>query len=130
MAMPGAYLRRTGPALWEMASRITVRVRTPRRRFLLAAGAAAAAIAAPRVSRAQTAIWRMQTAWAPRDIFHEFALDFARIVEDLTGGRFKFDVHASGSVVPVLQMQDAVHAGILEASHGTCDVWYRRHNAA
>jgi TRAP-type mannitol/chloroaromatic compound transport system substrate-binding protein len=39
-------------------------------------------------------------------------------------------VLAAGSVVPVFQMQDAVHAGILDGGHGVCDHWYRKHKAA
>ena len=48
----------------------------------------------------------------------------------MTGGRLKFDVLAAGSVVPAFQMQDAVHAGILDGGHGVCDIWYRKHKAA
>ena len=84
----------------------------------------------PQVSRAQTAVWRFQSAWPSRDIFHEFAVDYAKTVEEMTGGRLKFDVVAAGSVVPAFQMQDAVHAGILDGGHGVCDIWYRKHKAA
>ena len=98
--------------------------------LLLAAAAGAAAVAMPQVSRAQTAVWRFQSAWASRDIFHEFAVDYAKKVEEMTGGRLKFDVLAAGSVVPAFQMQDAVHAGILDGGHGVCDIWYRKHKAA
>ena len=70
-------------------------------------------VPAPRSSRcrrcraAQTAIWRFQSAWASRDIFHEFAVDYAKKVEEMTGGRLKFDVLVAGSVVPAFQMQDS-----------------------
>ena len=37
---------------------------------------------------------------------------------------------AAGSVVPAFQMQDAVHAGILDGGHGVSDIWYRKHKAA
>ena len=84
----------------------------------------------PQVSRAQTAVWRFQSAWPSRDIFHEFAVDYAKKVEEMTGGRLKLDVLAAGSVVPAFQMQDAVHAGILDGGHGVCDTWYRKHKAA
>ena len=84
----------------------------------------------PQVSRAQTAVWRFQSAWPSRDIFHEFAVDYAKKIEEMTGGRLKFDVLAAGSVVPAFQMQDAVHAGILDGGHGVCDIWYRKHKAA
>jgi len=58
-----------------MAKRITAGATLSRRRLLLAAGLA---VAMPQVSRAQTAIWRFQSAWASRDIFHEFAVDYAK----------------------------------------------------
>ena len=101
-----------------------------RRRFLSAAGATAATLAAPQVSRAQTLNWRIQSAWPARDIFHEFANDYAKNVGAMTGERLKLDVLAAGSVVPAFQMQDAVHAGILDGCHGVCDIWYRKHKAA
>src|SRR5712691_2110830 len=110
-----------------MANRITAGATLPRRRLLLAAGLA---VAMPQVSRAQTAIWRFQSAWPPRDIFHEFAVDYTKKIEEMTGGRLKLDVLAAGSVVPAFQMQDAVHAGILDGGHGVCDIWYRKHKAA
>src|SRR6478609_2266328 len=114
----------------RMAKRITTGATVARRRFLLAAAAGAAGIAMPQVSRAQTAIWRFQSAWASRDIFHEFDVDYTKKIEEMTGGRLKFDVLAAGSVVPAFQMQDAVHAGILDGGHGVCDIWYRKHKAA
>src|SRR5262249_36561849 len=109
-----------------MARRISATA--TRRRFLLAAGAGV--VAMPQVSRAQGAVWRMQSAWSPRDIFHEFAIDYAKTVTEMAGGRLQTDMVAGGSVGPPFQMQDAVHGGILDGSHGTCDVWQRKHRAA
>jgi TRAP-type mannitol/chloroaromatic compound transport system substrate-binding protein len=111
----------------RMAGRIIAT--TMRRRLLLAAGAAAAGLAMPRVGRTQPAVWRFQSAWSARDIFHDFAVDYGRKVEAMSGGRLKFDVIAAGAVVPPFQMQDAVHAGILDGGHGVCDIWYRKHKA-
>jgi TRAP-type mannitol/chloroaromatic compound transport system substrate-binding protein len=103
---------------------------TSRRRFLLAAGATgAAAVAMPQVSRAQTTTWKYQSTWPTKDIFHEFAVDYANKVNQMTGGRLKLDVLAAGAVVPAFQMADAVHAGILEAGHGVCAYWYGKHKA-
>jgi TRAP-type mannitol/chloroaromatic compound transport system substrate-binding protein len=99
-----------------------------RRRFLLAASAGV--VAMPQVSRAQTSVWRFQSAWPSRDIFHEFAVDYGKRVEEMAGGRLKLDVVAAGSVVPAFQMQEAVHAGILDGGHGSCDIWSNKHKAA
>jgi TRAP-type mannitol/chloroaromatic compound transport system substrate-binding protein len=103
---------------------------TTRRKFL--AGAAltgAAVIAMPQVSRAQTTIWKYQSTWATKDIFHDFAVDYAKKVNSMTGGRLKLDVLAAGAVVPAFQMQNAVHSGILDAGHGVCAYWYGKHKA-
>ena len=83
-----------------------------RRKFL--AGAAitgAAAVAMPQVSRAQTVTWKYQSTWPTKDIFHEFAVDYAKKVNDMSGGRLKLDVLAAGAVVPAFQVQDAVQFG-------------------
>ena len=104
--------------------------RASRRRFLLgAATTGAAVVALPQVSRAQTVTWKYQSTWPTKDIFHEFAVDYANKVNDMSGGRLKLDVLAAGAVVPAFQMADAVHAGILDAGHGVCAYWYGKHKA-
>ncbi len=103
---------------------------TSRRKFLLAAGATGAAVVAmPQVSRAQTVTWKYQSTWPTKDIFHEYAVDYANKVNSMTGGRLKFDVLAAGAVVPAFQLQDAVQSGILDAGHGVCAYWYGKHKA-
>jgi TRAP-type mannitol/chloroaromatic compound transport system substrate-binding protein len=104
--------------------------KTTRRKFLVTAGVAGtAAVAMPQVSRAQTVTWKYQSTWPTKDIFHEMAVDYAKKVNDMSGGRLKLDVLAAGAVVPAFQMADAVHAGILEAGHGVCAYWYGKHKA-
>ena len=105
-----------------------------RRKFLktgaLAAGAATAGtIAMPQVSRAQTVTWKYQSTWPTKDIFHDDAVDYAKKVNEMSGGRLKLDVLAAGAVVPAFQMSDAVHTGVLEAGHGVCAYWYGKHKA-
>ncbi|MBX3548403.1 MAG: TRAP transporter substrate-binding protein [Xanthobacteraceae bacterium] len=104
-----------------------------RRKFLKTAGvtgaAAVATIAMPQVSRAQTVTWKYQSTWPTKDIFHEFAVDYANVVNNLSGGRLKLDVLAAGAVVPAFQMADAVHSGVLDAGHGVCAYWYGKHKA-
>ena len=116
-----------------IAKPATDRTKVVRRRFLFASLGAglggAAAVAMPQVSRAQTVSWRIQSAWPARDIFHEFAVDYAQRVAAMASGRIRIDVAAAGSVVPPLQMADAVHAGILDGCHGTASLWYKKHKA-
>ncbi len=103
-----------------------------RRKFLkgaaVAAGAAATgSVAMPNVSRAETITWKYQSTWPTKDIFHEMAVDYAKKVNEMSGGRFKLDVLAAGAVVPAFQMSDAVHSGVLDAGHGVCAYWYGKH---
>lgn len=103
-----------------------------RRRFLKAAagtGLATAAIAMPNVARAQTTTLRFQSTWPARDIFHEFAQDYAATVNTLSGGRLKIDLLPSGAVVGALQLQDAVIAGALDGGHGVTAYWYGKNPA-
>ncbi|HET9976396.1 MAG TPA: TRAP transporter substrate-binding protein [Burkholderiaceae bacterium] len=106
---------------------------TPRRRkFLKAASATAvggAALAAPAVSRAQTATFRFQSTWPAKDIFHEYANDFAKKVNDMAGARLKIEVLPSGSVVPAFQLLDAVNKGTLDGGHGVVAYHYGKANA-
>lgn len=105
-----------------------------RRRFLGAAGGAVAATAAggiamPNVSRAQTTTMRFQSTWPAKDIFHEFAGDYANTVNALSGGRLKIELLPSGAVVGALQLQDAVIAGALDGGHGVTAYWYGKNPA-
>jgi TRAP-type mannitol/chloroaromatic compound transport system substrate-binding protein len=104
-----------------------------RRSFLKTAGgagvAAAATIGFPNVSRAQTVTWRFQSTWPQKDIFHEFAQDYARRVNEMSGPRLKLEVLPAGTVVGAFQMLDAVHAGALDGGHGVCAYWYGKHKA-
>jgi TRAP-type mannitol/chloroaromatic compound transport system substrate-binding protein len=101
-----------------------------RRKFLQVAGlGAAATVAAPQVSRAQTTTWKFQSTWPNRDIFHEFCNDFAKRVNEMSGNRLKLEVLASGAVVPAFQLQDAVNAGILDGGHGVSAYWYGKNKA-
>lgn len=104
---------------------------TSRRRFLLAAGATgAAAVAAPNVASAQGPItMRFQSTWPSKDIFHEYALDFAKKVNDMTGGDLKIEVLPAGAVVPAFQLLDAVSKGVLDGGHGVLAYHYGKQTA-
>jgi TRAP-type mannitol/chloroaromatic compound transport system substrate-binding protein len=103
-----------------------------RRKFLktgaLAAGAAT--IAAPSVVKAQGPIsMRWQSTWPSKDIFHEYALDYAKTVNDMTGGDLKIEVLPAGAVVPAFGLIDAVSKGTLDGGHGVLVYHYGKQNA-
>jgi TRAP-type mannitol/chloroaromatic compound transport system substrate-binding protein len=89
------------------------------------ARAAGAALSAPAVAKArQVASFRFQSTWPARDIFHEYAHDFARKVNDMTTGRLRLEVLPAGSVVPAFQLLEAVAKGVLDGGHGVVAYWY------
>jgi TRAP-type mannitol/chloroaromatic compound transport system substrate-binding protein len=102
-----------------------------RRRFMLTAGAtAAAAVGAPSVQAQQGPInMRFQSTWPSKDIFHEYALDFGKKVNDMTGGDLKIEVLPAGAVVPAFQLLDAVSKGVLDGGHGVLVYHYGKNTA-
>jgi TRAP-type mannitol/chloroaromatic compound transport system substrate-binding protein len=102
-----------------------------RRKFLMAAGATAAAtVAAPAVNAQPGPIsMRWQSTWPSKDIFHEYANDFAKKVNDMTGGDLKIEVLPAGAVVPAFQLLDAVSKGVLDGGHGVLVYHYGKQNA-
>src|SRR6267154_688 len=102
-----------------------------RRKFLKGAAlATAASVAAPSVVKAQGAIsMRWQSTWPSKDIFHEYALDYAKKVKDMTGGDLKIEVLPAGAVVPAFGLIDAVSKGTLDGGHGVLVYHYGKQNA-
>jgi TRAP-type mannitol/chloroaromatic compound transport system substrate-binding protein len=103
-----------------------------RRKFLMAAGATAAAtaVSAPAIASAQGPIsMRWQSTWPAKDIFHEYALDYAKKVNDMTGGDLKIEVLPAGAVVPAFGLLDAVSKGTLDGGHGVLVYHYGKQNA-
>ncbi len=105
-----------------------------RRSFLKQATATAvggAAIAAPMLSSAQAGpiTMRWQSTWPAKDIFHEYALDFAKKVNDMTGGDLRIDVLPAGAVVPAFGLLEAVSKGTLDGGHGVLGYHYGKQNA-
>ena len=103
--------------------------RMARRRIV---AAAAAAMGAPMVASSRTpgpVTMRLQSTWSARDIFHEYAGDFARKVNDVSGGELKIEVLPAGAVAPPAGVLDAVSRGAVDGGHGMFVHHYHRHSA-
>ena len=101
-----------------------------RRRFIvktggvLAAAAAAAAIDAPNVIAQPKVQWRMSTTWTPTlDVLQGSAQQLAKLVDEMTGGRFKIEVFPGGQIMPPFACFDAASQGTIEAFMGTPYYW-------
>src|SRR3954466_1169710 len=104
-----------------------------RRRFLTGAASAAAGAATlgfPMIAKAQGPIsMRFQSTWPSKDIFHEYAQDYAKLVNDMTGGDLKIEVLPAGAVVPAFGLMEAVSKGTLDGGHGVLVYSYGKSNA-
>src|SRR5437016_12501060 len=102
-----------------------------RRKFLKgAAVATAATVAAPSVVKAQGPInMRWQSTWPSKDIFHEYALDYAKKVNDMTGGDLKIEVLPAGAVVHAFGLIAAVQKRALDGGHRVLVYHYGERNA-
>src|SRR5437660_10818725 len=103
----------------------------PKRRTFLASAAGAAALAFPMIAKGQAGPinMRFQSTWPSKDIFHEYAQDFAKSVNDMTGGDMKIEVLPAGAVVPAFGLLDAVSKGTLDGGHGVLVYHYGKQTA-
>ena len=105
-----------------------------RRKFLQGAAGIAGGVATlgfPMIAKGQTGpiSMRWQSTWPSKDIFHEYALDYAKKVNDMTGGDLKIEVLPAGAVVPAFGLIDAVSKGTLDGGHGVLVYHYGKQNA-
>src|SRR6202165_3756391 len=106
---------------------------TSRRKFLTAASGAAAGGATlgfPMIAKAQGPItMRWQSTWPSKDVLREYALDYAKKVNDMTGGDLKIEVLPAGAVVPAFGLLEAVSKGTLDGGHGVLVYHYGKSTA-
>ena len=92
---------------------------------------AAAALAAPAAAQGQAQApvrWRFQSTWPPGE-FHEYALDVARAINEMTTGRLHIEMLPAGAVVPAFSVLDAVHRGDIDGSHNVPAYWVGKNPA-
>ena len=118
-----------------MTRKITTPAQTgTRRKFIKAStgvAAAGATLGFPMIAKGQATpiAMRWQSTWPAKDIFHEYANDFAKKVNDMTGGELKIEVLPAGAVVPAFGLLDAVSKGTLDGGHGVLVYHYGKQNA-
>ncbi len=110
---------------------------TERRRFLVKAGgvmaaaAAAAIVDAPNVIAQPKVQWRLSTAYPPvLDQLQGAAQRLAKIVEEMSGGRFRIEVFPGGQIMqPFACCFDAASRGTIEAFMAAPAYWYEKEPA-
>ena len=101
-----------------------------RRRFILKAGGAlavagaAAVIEAPHVIAQPKVQWRLSTSWPPvLDHLNGAAERLAKVVDEISGGRFRIEVFPGGRIMPPLECFTAASQGTIEAFMASASYW-------
>jgi len=109
---------------------------TGRRRFLTKASKATAAVAAATIIDAPNVIaqpkiqWRMSTAWNNRALdVHKTAEQLAKMVEEMSAGRFRIEVFPGGQIMQPLECFDAASKGTIEAFMAAPFYWWEKEPA-
>ena len=109
---------------------------TERRRFIATAGGVVAAAAAAAIANAPNVIaqpkvqWRMSTTWPPAlDVLQGAAQRLAKVVEEMSGERFRIEVFPGGQIMPPFDCFDATSKGTIEAFMGSPQYWKEKEPA-
>jgi len=101
-----------------------------RRRFIVKAGGMLAAagtatvVDAPNVIAQPKFQWRMSTTWPDAlDVLQGAAQRLAKVVEEMSGGRFRIEVFPGGQIMPPFACFDAASQGTIEAFMGAPLYW-------
>ncbi|HWC04086.1 MAG TPA: TRAP transporter substrate-binding protein [Methylomirabilota bacterium] len=109
-----------------------------RRRFIVTTGGALVAVGAaacgrddaPHVIAQPKVQWRMSTAFpATLDVLQGGAQRVAKIVEEVSGGRFRIEVFPGGQIMPPFEVFEAASKGTIEAFMAVTQYWVAREPA-
>ena len=109
---------------------------TERRRFIarasgvVATAAGAALVHAPNVIAQPKVQWRMSTTWTPAlDVTQGAAERLAKVVEEMSDGRFRIEVFPGGQIMPPFECFDATSKGTIQAFMGSSYYWREKEPA-
>jgi TRAP-type mannitol/chloroaromatic compound transport system substrate-binding protein len=108
---------------------------TERRRFIAKAGglvvaATATVVDAPNVIAQPKIQWRMSTTWtSAQDVLQGGAQRLGKLVEEMSGGRFRIEVFPGGQIIDLLDCFEATSKGTIEAYMSSPQYWSNKEPA-
>jgi len=78
----------------------------------------------------QKFVWKVQSAWPATNLLHVSALELAKMIEEMSGGRLKWEMFPAGAVVGSFEVLDAVNRGAIDAAHAWPGYWAGKNSAA
>jgi len=67
--------------------------------------------------------WKISTTWPESLTLHKMPQEFAKILNETSGGRMKVEVFPDGAIVGASQVLDAVNSGTVDAYHDYPGYW-------
>ena len=106
-----------------------------RRKFIRTAGvgaagvAAASTVAAPAIAQSMPAVkWRLTSSFPKSlDTLYGGSELFAKMIGEMSDGKFEVRAFAAGEIVPGLQVADAVQNGTVEAGQTAAYYYFGKH---
>jgi TRAP-type mannitol/chloroaromatic compound transport system substrate-binding protein len=78
----------------------------------------------------QRIVWKVQSAWPASNLLHISAVELGKMIDEMSGGRLKWDMSAAGTVVGSFEVLDAVNRGLIDATHAWPGYWAGKNSAA
>jgi TRAP-type mannitol/chloroaromatic compound transport system substrate-binding protein len=110
-----------------------MRSRTPLTAVAVLLGALAllvVLVAPPAPAQPKTFSWKVQSAFPASDYPHRSLIELAKSVEQMSGGRLKFETLPVGAVVGFFEVLDAVNRGTLDGGLTWPGLWAGKNTAA
>lgn len=78
----------------------------------------------------QKFVWKVQSAWPASNLLHISAVELAKMVEEMSGGRLKWEMMPAGTIVGSFEVLDAVNRGAIDAAHAWPGYWAGKNSAS
>jgi TRAP-type mannitol/chloroaromatic compound transport system substrate-binding protein len=78
----------------------------------------------------QKFVWKVQSAWPAANLLHISAVELAKMIEEMSGGRLRWEMMPAGTVVGAFEVLDAVNRGLIDAAHTWPGYWAGKNSAA
>ena len=78
----------------------------------------------------QRFVWKVQSAWPATNLLHVSAMELGKMIDEMSGGRLKWEMSAAGTIVGTFEVLDAVNRGLIDATHAWPGYWAGKNSAA
>jgi TRAP-type mannitol/chloroaromatic compound transport system substrate-binding protein len=86
--------------------------------------------AMPAGAQAKRIVWKVQSSWPAGNLLQQSLQELAKMIEQMSGGRLKWEVMPAGAIVGPFEVLEAVHRGVLDATHSWPGYWAGKNSAA